>query len=68
MKKKNKERKQIKAEELNVILDRTIGFVENQYLRGQNVYDKNYIDCSGDSFVCVRRRNASLLYVWCDYR
>ena len=29
MKKKNKERKQIKAEELNVILDRTIGFVEN---------------------------------------
>jgi hypothetical protein len=29
MKKKNKEGKLIKAEELNVILDRTIGFVEN---------------------------------------
>jgi len=28
MKKKNKERMQIRAEELNVILDRTIGFVE----------------------------------------
>lgn len=29
MKKNNKERKLIKAEELNVILDRTIGFVQN---------------------------------------